>query len=242
MRHARQYDSGFPSHAGAWSPMQRTAMPIRRTNFLTVLLVTALAVAGLCLTWAPRAHADITAPVTVNLDTLENAKDGAAGPVSTPDVLTAGRFYGIEVSGTFTTYLNKIWQRSNAHFGICGTALGSLSGPVFPSPGGATGTPAGQDAEGIFSRPWFLPCPHPLPKQYGAFKVDLGSGFAHPAANNMPSSAPHANHTYVYLVQGQGAVARFEQVDTPTGDNDGILQVTVRPATASDCNGNSQCL
>src|SRR3954454_24546207 len=148
--------SRFPEPRGSLEPYQRTAMPIRRINFLTVALAIAIATAGLCLAWAPRAHADISAPVTVNLDTSENAKDVAAGPVSTPDVLTAGRFYGIEVSGTFTTYLNKIWNRSNAHFGICGTSLGARAGPVCPSPSAATGTPAAQDAEVISSRPWFL--------------------------------------------------------------------------------------
>jgi hypothetical protein len=200
--------------------------------------VAALAVGlGLAAGLPPAASAAITSPTTVFLDTFESVNDGAAGPVATADVLAPGQFYGVEVSGTFSTFNEEIWNRRTSYFGICGIAA---TDAALPSPG-RPATPAGQDAEIVFARPWFFPC-RTTPYRYRSFQMDTGSGFGHPGANGVSSATPDPSHTYVYLVRGEGQVARFQQMDTQTRDNYGVLSITVRPATASDCAGNAECL
>src|SRR4051812_20733502 len=141
-------------------------MPGRLTALTRTALTLALAV-GAVAACAPGASADITGPTTVFLDTFAKPTDGTAGPVATPDVLTAGSFYGIEVSGTWSAWPKQVWNRSTGFFGVCGTLENAVQ---LPTPGGQ-GSPAGQDAETVFARPWFLPCPKPVPYRYGGFKV-----------------------------------------------------------------------
>ena len=95
-------------------------------------------------------------------------KAPAAGPVSTANTLTAGTFYGIEVSGTYSAYLPANWARTRNPFLVCGTSDAS---PALPSPGRVL-APAGQDAEWLFARPWKRPCPHQPPFGVSLFQVD----------------------------------------------------------------------
>jgi hypothetical protein len=200
----------------------------------------AAALAALLALGAPAAMADITAPEQLLMDTQHAPNTGFAGPVSTSDILTAGRYYGIQAQGTYSAFLPNVWARANTLPRIVCGAPEAL--PTLPSPGRATAL-AGQDVEVIFARPWFAPCPHALPATLAPlFQMDTGSGFSHVVPNGGPFTTPQPNHSYTYLVRGQGAIASFRIGDSNTVDNNGILQIAVRPATVSDCAGNTDCL
>ena len=200
-----------------------------RRTFLAVMIGAAV--------FAAPAQGALTAPETLNLDTYEGSSDTHAGAISTAETLSSGAFYVAEVRGTFSVYAPKLWTGEIPHVVVCGSPL---SAPEFPSPGRPAST-VGQDAVFVFARPWRGGCPGGFPYEYPSFEIDTGSGFGHREATN-EGSGPNPQHLYTFLLQGEGQVASFRHFDTQLRDNNGVLQIVVRPATQADCAGNAACL
>src|SRR4051812_14891110 len=119
-----------PSH---WNP----DMNVMRLPSLLLLVVLA---ASLAVGAAP-ASAALSNAETVYLDAFDPANDGDAGPVSTSDVLEAGRQYLVDVSGTYNAWSQNVWAFHNS------TPCGKIEpAPMTPSPD-AVETVIGQDAE-----------------------------------------------------------------------------------------------
>src|SRR4051812_46849007 len=121
----------------SWPPNGELEMRSRtlttHARLVALAVLGALALSGVA---AGSAAADVTAPQTVFLDSWEKPSDGQAGPVSTSDALTAGRYYGVEVSGTFSPFIARLWTPNpKTNMGLCGT---KESVPMFPSPGRPT--------------------------------------------------------------------------------------------------------
>jgi hypothetical protein len=199
--------------------------------------LTVLATLGL----AASARADIGAD-TVALKLDSHAPAGSSSSVTTPDVLTAGRLYAVTVSGTYTAEAANAWSPTSS-YRRCGTP--DEGGPAEPSVGQPP-RPAAIDAFSTFAAVVAsgAPCP-PLPARNGAFQFDLGTGSRYlltPLNVASDSAAPRADHTYVYVVRGQGHALETLVDDVNPRDNDGVLSVGVRLATAADCYGNATCL
>src|SRR4051812_42419096 len=75
-----------------------------------------------------------SADETLTLDTHESPTDGFAGPVSTTQPLTAGQDYVVTVTGTWSAYPPKQWERSpnSGETTVCGTPEAH---PMNPSQG-----------------------------------------------------------------------------------------------------------
>jgi hypothetical protein len=202
----------------------------------TLVAAALVALFALFTAMPARADAALTSPQTLYLDTYRAADAGSSEAVPTSETLAGGKYYVATVSGTFSAFIPRLMSDGLAPFALCGTAEASAT---LPSPGRPESR-VGQDAEMVFGRPSPGPCPS-LPAAYSSFQVDTASGFAHPQAAGGPYTAPRSDHTYDYLLRGENAPAAFRQVDTYTRDNFGVLTITVRPATASDCAGNAAC-
>ena len=190
------------------------------------------------LGFAAAARADIgAAPVTFKVDS--NAPLGSGGgSASSPDILTAGRLYAITVSGTYAPESAQQWSA----FTRCGSPEPA---PAEASPGQVS-RPAGRDAFSRFATV-VAPggsCPQ-LPAPNNRFQFDFHTGNTYVLTPmNVPanSTAPRSDHTYVYVVRGQGKPFSALIADSAPSDNDGVLTVSTRLATASDCFGNASCL
>jgi hypothetical protein len=74
-------------------------------------------------------------------------------------------------------------------------------------------------------------CTHPLPREYSGFQMDLGSGFVHYEPYTGATSTPSPNHSYRYVLLGQGSRISFEQKDSAMRDNYGEYHITVTLGT-----------
>ena len=176
------------------------------------------------------ARADLTGPETLFLDSFSATERGTS--VVTSDVLAAGTYYTVVVSGTFTKYGPGSWS----HGEPCGAADPS---PSNPSPGRPV-TPAGVDAEFMFGRPKLDGC-FTLPRPYGGFQLDVGTGLKYVDPTTGVPAQPAEDHTYTYAVRGAGQPARFVISDSNSSDNNGILTIRIRPAVRSDCGNSAEC-
>lgn len=199
-------------------------MPYLRLLPISLVLAT-------CFGVPSAAQADLTQPETLLLDSFSATTSGFSGPVSTSEPLTAGVVYAAEVRGTFSRYVPRLMAGSSADHLLCGAPEAE---PQTPSPGRPVSR-VGVDAEFLFARVNQTQCTAGKPA--GFFQANTGSGFAHPTANGAPFSAAAAGHAYTYLLQGQGAPASFRITDSETRDNNGVLTIIVRPASAVDTAG-----
>jgi hypothetical protein len=168
------------------------------------------------------------------LDSYEPNNDGFAGPV-TSNILPAGTHWVAEVQGTLSYYAPAAYV-VHSPFVLCGTP--DVLGPMFSSPDRPLHKPAGMDAEFIFGRPSSQRvCDrYPLPAHWPNFQISRGAGFDNRDLLGAPLAGPTADHKYSYPITGIGKSAQFRLRDRPrTSDNYGLLKITVRPATASDC-------
>jgi len=120
---------------------------------------------------------------------------------------------------------------------VCGR---SEAAPTLPSPG-RPDSRVNQDAAFLFGLPQQEHCSRPMPFTYSGFQANIGSGFNHATPVGAPSGDT-TDHAYSYLMRGQGSPAQFRMNDTNTTDNNGVLRVVLRPATAQDCGDNADCL
>lgn len=160
------------------------------------------------------------APVIVEMDMHvgEDAVASATGPM-----LAVGQAARVKVEGTYS-----IWGQSMWNSGVCqGT---SEPAPAFPSAGSSNGS-VGVDAEYYFAVPSSSAlCSKSYPWGAGEFKISLDGGvdFDNPDPI-VPLTGPVAGHVYEYEVVGQGHPIMFERDDTDSGDNYGVLRITVTP-------------
>lgn len=186
-------------------------------------------------------HAVLTSPETLLLDTYHpEARRGFSGPVTTTQPLAPGGFYIVRATGSYSRYLPELMLGPAPP--RCGTPDPA---PLVPSPG-RPDSPAGTDPE--WSYAYFkdtpgTPCPTPVIRTIGAFRISTGGlagPYTHIVASNR-GSAPRPDHSYTYLVEGTGAPASFRYDDNPLNDNNGVITITVTPASLPDCVGDARC-
>jgi hypothetical protein len=162
----------------------------------------------------------------VQLDSAALDGNGNPAPVYTPQPLTAGAGYQVEVFGDFSIWDADTW----ASDGVCPGATPE-SNPDIASPG-VTNADTSLDAEYLYGAPSGTQtyCPNGSPSvtfPHGrrAILFDLGSGFG--AAPLPQESTFQAGHLYHYLVTGTGAPLGLEMGKAGTY---GQFRVTVTPS------------
>jgi hypothetical protein len=140
------------------------------------------------------------------------ANDGTVGPRAGTAVLEDGKFYAVSFSGTFSAWTG--WTPEDA----C-------------PPGASEGDPpTGSDPEYDFARPLPEgdPCiPDDFPRQtrHLELSTDSGATFRHIE----PTLGPfNPDHSYTYLVLGEGFPVQVQWIDQPSSDNYGSFTVAVR--------------
>lgn len=207
--------------------------------------IAAAAAAATLVVPAATSQAALTTPESMLLDTatrLQASRVGFSGPATTGEALANGGYYVAQATGTFSRYLPRL-MRNEALPGIrrCGTPEPA---PLIPSPG-KPDTPVGIDPEWAFS--YVVndlgpgSCPSPVIRPIGAFEINTGNGFVRIPATNR-GTGPRSDHSYTYLLQGIGRPVSFRYLDNPLADNNGVIAITVRPATAADCGADAACL
>lgn len=169
----------------------------------------------------------------ISLDSYHDWSRAYTPPVSTPFKIPSGAYYVATVDGSFSYYAainygvpQRPWKI------VCGTPGSSAK---YRGAGG--GGRVGFDAEFVFARPWTKnKClkAH-LPVRWGNFQMNAGEGWHHPMLLGSVPTAPRPGHTYSYAIVGQDRRANFRLRDVYVRDNYGLLNITVRPATGSDC-------
>jgi hypothetical protein len=170
----------------------------------------------------------LTTSESLTLDTHSDANTGAAGPVSTVGTLTANTLYVVTAKGTWSAWLPLLWTGTVSPSIACGTPEPA---PMFPSPAGPGTGPVGEDPETVFAAIERFVCLNTYPHEYTGFQMDLGSGFVHYEPYTGATNTPSANHSYTYVLLGQGNPISFEQLDSATRDNYGEFQITVTLGT-----------
>ncbi len=172
------------------------------------------------------------------LDSYHAGKRHATPPAASEVRLKGEVLYVATVQGTFSYYgaINYLAPQPPWTI-VCGSPEGA---PQFSSAGGSGDV--GFDSEFIFSRPWLPePCEHAkLPVKWINFQMNPGTGvWAHPNVLNVGSpAAPNPTHTYEYAVVGvEHHHVAFRLYDINTRDNYGSLHISLRYATAGDCEG-----
>jgi hypothetical protein len=192
------------------------------------------------LGFAASARADIgAAPVTFTVDSHADSGSGG-GSATSPDILTAGRLYAITVSGTYAPESATLWSAPTS------TQCGS---PEAAPTEGSEDQPTRKASRDAFSRFATVVAPGgscpTLPARNQRFQFDFRTGdlfVLQPMNVPAGSAAPRADHRYVFVARGQGTPVTTLISDSNPNDNDGVLTVSVRLATASDCFGNAACL
>lgn len=188
------------------------------------------------------AFADSLTSQSLTLDTYSPAHTNDAGPVSTIGTLDANKLYVVKVQGTWSAWVPALWtghvfRRPAVR---CGTPE---SAPMFPSPNGFGTGPVGQDAETVFAAIEIGFCQRTYPHEYNkgtGFLMNLGSGFQHYAPFGGDVNTPSPDHSYTYILAGQGGPISFEQKDRNTTDNYGEYHITVTLGTDACGNGGWQ--
>jgi hypothetical protein len=173
-------------------------------------------------------------PVSLNFDTYEASNDGFVGPDTTTQTMGNGTYYVVTATGTWSNWGATLWDYGK----VCGTPTAS---PLTASPF-QVNYKAGIDPEFIyaFARGKRYDCtklttPKANDKLTLSVNGSTGTYRHYPAAGG--PTAPSANHSYTYLVQGasstRGMSFRFQ--DPHSSDNYGEIAFTVRTAKDSDC-------
>ncbi len=179
-------------------------------------------------------------PETLHLDSYDTVQNGASGPVQTSDALPAGAYFTATVTGTYSAFTPSLWFPVEPRpRRICGTPENDA---LIPSPGRPTSR-VGQDAATTFARPKPLDagCPT-LPRMRNAFEIADQGTFAYRAPIGGQPSGPNPQHTYRFLLAGNGSPAQFRLRDVNVFDNYGVLSITVRNATVEECAGLPLCV
>jgi hypothetical protein len=154
----------------------------------------------------------------IELDTYrpDNSETSATGPV-----LEAGQQYAINIQGTYSYWFDFDWENR----GVCRGVPEDM--PMFPSPGADNG-PVGDDAAWSFASPNDLSdCDDPVPDDR-SFDVSLDGGDNITEIDPINAgSGPNAEHSYDYVVTGEGEAIVFYVFDSKTEDNYGILKITI---------------
>jgi hypothetical protein len=162
------------------------------------------------------------------LDTYSTGSNGATAPVSTSRKLAQGTLYVVTVRGTWSAWLPTHWSGKSFPARRCGSPE---STPLFPSAVGPGTGPVGQDAETMFAEVEHSSCRNPLPREYYGFQMNLGGGFVHYEPYTGATRTPSADHSYTYVLLGEGSRIRFEERDSQTRDNYGEYHITVTLGT-----------
>lgn len=187
-------------------------------RFVKLLGVALAAVAvGIGATGALAGAAPSARPETVFLDSFTANDSSGGNSLQASTVLTVGKKYLIEVSGTFSAWQD--WGPEAC--GVPGAA------PTYDSPTRAA-TEVGDDAVFRFAAPESGGSCGSTTYPYASklFQINLGSGweaFA-PLVNR---TKPNKNHTYFAVVTGQGSAPMFKITDWYPSDNDGELKITI---------------
>jgi hypothetical protein len=182
----------------------------------------------------PSAAFGSTSAESLLLDSYAPGNAQTTGPVTTNQSIPAGTVATVTVRGTFALYARSLMDASHAPYVICGAA--TTAAPLTASPG-LKDSIAGFDAEFIYRRPFVNACSQALPIKSAALQVNAGDGtWAHPAVVGA-TSGPTADHVYRYSVVGSGAPLSFRLRDAYTGDNDGVLEITVGATTSPSAAG-----
>jgi hypothetical protein len=146
----------------------------------------------------------------------DDSPANATGPV-----LEAGVEYEITMQGTWSYWFADDWETQ----GVCRGVPDDM--PMFPSPGTTNG-PVGDDAAWSYASPsTFSDCGDPVPDDR-SFDVSLDGGDTTIEIDpSDPGAGPNAEHTYHYMVMGEGENIVFMLSDEKTVDNYGILMITV---------------
>ncbi|RZS91605.1 hypothetical protein EV189_0852 [Motilibacter rhizosphaerae] len=171
----------------------------------------------------------VPSPEDLVLDAAAGGSDARprAG-VSTRAVWPRTAFAVVEVRGTFSRWAAGVWFQR----GRCGRPEAS---PQFPSAIAAQG-PVGEDAEVEYAQSYTCdPKDSTLPRHLGDLLIDAGSGFTHVEPLGGQPTKPASQHTYSYVVPGQGHRLGFRVRDVNAADNYGQLQLFVRSAVGGDC-------
>lgn len=207
-------------------------MKARTFALLGLIVATALLVPGGAWSTTTRAVSfALLAPErqavfeTIYLDMFESGNDGAAGPVSSTNTLTAGEHFRITISGTVSFWRASQWSS------VCKGVPEDW--PQVPSPSTTNGK-VGVDPAFVFAVPegspllCDIPESPPIPSwtRRGRLEISLdngGSWFVAVPTHPRYDSA----HVYTYVMEGQGAPVQFRWVDNPTSDNYGILTIQI---------------
>ncbi len=141
--------------------------------------------------------------------------------------------YVVTVKGTFTFDVNQASTRQNRN---------NFCGPFERRPQRASRNqkiaPVFLDAEMHFAllKDWVdraSDCTR-LPLHHGAFEMTAGTTFQHVEPVGCVPTAVRRGHSYRYLLQGQGRVARFRLRDARPRGNNGLLAFSLGRARASE--------
>ena len=171
------------------------------------------------------ASADLSSE-KLTLNAFENSSQAIAGPVTTSDVLTNGKWYFANVYGLYSGWNKNLMGGITDGFKVCGTPV---DGPKSWAISGLLGA----DSERIFALPKLVRqhCP-PTPRSHQGFvtRLETNDSFVHPQTSGKLDS-----HRYGYFVRGQGDVAQFGLRDSNLTDNYGKFSIALRLATPADC-------
>ena len=187
---------------------------------LSMALATVCAAPSLAVA-APRPSTPPSGSVT-----LDSSSRGSIPTAETSFTLPKGVWYVATVSGTVSYYSPINYTKPQRPYKIlCGAPQTGRQGPV------------GLDAEFTFARPWTKnKCDRAhLPIHWSNFQASTGGNWAHPQTLGVAPTAPTANHTYSYVLQGRNKPATFRLTDIYYRDNYGTLRISLRPARAADC-------
>jgi hypothetical protein len=161
------------------------------------------------------------------LDTYSSA-NAPAVYANSSGTLINGTPYVITIAGTYNVW-NKIYWVAPGQGSVAAT-------PMFSSSGGQNWA-AFADWEYVFA--YYKPTPPlnlPIHVVFQGISVDGGVSYVDltPVAGQVYAS----NHTYQYLVVGQGKQAFFRKIDSPSNDNGGQFKICVQKLVACGSTSN----
>lgn len=170
-------------------------------------------------------------PETVQLDAHEAANDGAAGPISTNQLLDRRKFALVTVDGTASLEAPQAWISPPAT--ICGLPERA---PLHASPS-INNHWVGVDAEATFAAA--LPAGADCSAggtigHHARLEIDSGAGFVHVEPLGGTPPAPFPGHRYRYLIQGRDHALSFRFRDTTTSDDYGVFVIHIEEAQPAD--------
>lgn len=167
---------------------------------------------------------------TLFLDLNESSaqnEDRYPGPAASAMPLESGANYIVRIDGTFS-----LWTEGELRYrGICGTMEPSAK---YPSPSPVAPSRVGIDPEHRFGINKKGACPS-LPSVQNNMQMTAGAGFGRVAPQQPTAAYDSADHSYTYLLQGQGQIARFRFFDPFATDNNGRFRIRLERLTPETC-------